>query len=50
MCMISGLHYSNHQIFLVTGAAGILGLVMGIRFFKSGKFKLMPAGLVFILR
>ncbi|XP_028399513.1 transmembrane protein 14C-like [Dendronephthya gigantea] len=30
-------------------ASGVLGLVMGVRTFKSGRFKLMPAGLVLIL-
>ena len=32
------------------GTAGILTVVMGLRAFKSGKFKFMPAGLIFILR
>ncbi|CAB4000532.1 transmembrane 14C-like isoform X2 [Paramuricea clavata] len=37
------------NVMVSLGAAGILAVVMGIRSFKSGRFKLMPAGLVFIL-
>ncbi|XP_046858488.1 transmembrane protein 14C-like [Xenia sp. Carnegie-2017] len=37
------------NITLAVGTAGILTVVMGLRAFKSGQFKFMPAGLIFML-
>ena len=37
------------SIMVSLGSAGTLAMIMGIRYYRSGKFKLMPAGLVFIL-